>query len=100
MTKTNNALRVALEFVKEQRDAGLDVDYEFDVLSDAYNESQNYTIRDNPITQFNELFKSVQNDINEYLSDGLAPLECYEYDIDKKLDNAREEFVKLLEKFC
>jgi hypothetical protein len=55
---------------------------------------------DNLIEQFNELFKSVQNDINEYLSDGLAPLENYEYDIDTKLDNAREEFVKLLEKFC
>ena len=55
---------------------------------------------DNLIEQFNELFKSVQNDILEYLSDGLAPLECYEYDIDMKLDNARVEFVKLLEKFC
>lgn len=55
---------------------------------------------DNLIEQFNELFKSVQNDIHEYLSDGLAPLECYEYDIDTKLDNAREEFVKLLKKFC
>jgi hypothetical protein len=55
---------------------------------------------DNLIKDFNTLFFEVQNDINEYLSDGLAPLENYEYDIDMKLDNAREEFVKLLKKFC
>lgn len=51
---------------------------------------------DELVNKIDNLFLSVMNDINAYLMDDSVPMECYSEDIDRKLDEARHEILKML----
>lgn len=60
---------------------------------------QTIIMSDKLIQEFNTLFVEVQNDINAYLNDDCVPMECHADDIDKKLEDARNMFVDLINNF-